>query len=414
MFVRSLVLALLGCGLASSGTFSVQAQEGRLLVLSVGVEPELSAKGKNDPYARDAGHVSEAFAAAKPLYKSVHTEVVNGNNATHDAVVHGLRELVRNQRENDLGVVFFSCHGGWNAKDGYSISLAKTGKQHTQLPGRELLEILGHSKGKVIVLLDTCCAAGVIPPQPKMNYTNLSFLTACKRDEGSSGSGSSIKKPHGCFVVALTEALSGRADANSDGIVTFGEVHNYLPARAKEMYNEQNAVAIIRQGAGQLQLAKAAEGTKPGPPAAEAGTRNPFGMADIERPLGKDVIDFAKVTRFAGGKDDENAGDWAEIAIPQRDDIEGRWSSRWRTGDGEWATGQATVKIAGERVFIMYHDGGSKYMIEARRNNQRLVGRYVNLSDEGDSSPWVGRILDNGRIDGAWISGRWDLRRKFE
>ena len=42
-----------------------------------------------------------------------------------------------------------------------------------------------------------------------------------------------------------------------------------------------------------------------------------------------------------------------------------------------------------------------------------LVGRYMTLREDNDSSPWVGEIVEGGRIDGEWTMGRWDLRRKL-
>ena len=42
---------------------------------------------------------------------------------------------------------------------------------------------------------------------------------------------------------------------------------------------------------------------------------------------------------------------------------------------------------------------------------ETLVGRYVNLSDPTITQPWVGLIVDNGRIDGRFPLGRLDFRR---
>lgn len=389
-----------------------QEKQGDLFVLCVGVEPQLSANGKNDPYARDAGHMAAALEAAKPLYRNVHSEVVNGPSATHAAVVRALSNLARSQRENDLAIVFFSTHGSWTAADGYTISLAKEGRKSGELKGDELLRILSSSRGRVIVLLDTCCAAGVLP-RDKASLPRISFLTACKRDEGSSGGGPSKVKPHGCFVVAAVEALQGRADADRNGIVTFGELDGYVPSRAKELYNEQNAVARYRPADASLPLVKVDTTAKLAGVEKPAEARNPFGMPDVDRPFGKDVMEFARNTKVPGGASDENATAWAEVAVAKTDSIEGRWSSRWRDVN-DWSTGSAIVKTVDDRVFIMYHDGGARYLIEARRNGpQRLVGRYVNLSNESDTAPWVGRAITSDRIDGVWPGGRWDLRRTW-
>ena len=89
----------------------------------------------------------------------------------------------------------------------------------------------------------------------------------------------------------------------------------------------------------------------------------------------------------------------------------GAWTGRRRTAsDDGWLSGVATVRTAHDRVFILYKDSAS-YLIEAKMRGERLVGRYVNLKNPSDTSPWLGVITDNYRIDGFCRAGRWDLRR---
>jgi hypothetical protein len=79
-----------------------------------------------------------------------------------------------------------------------------------------------------------------------------------------------------------------------------------------------------------------------------------------------------------------------------------------------WITGVAKVRSVGDRVFILHSDKTNVYLMEARREGKnRLVGRYVNTNIPEDTSPWVGVIVDDERIDGIWRFGRWDLRRKL-
>jgi hypothetical protein len=46
-----------------------------------------------------------------------------------------------------------------------------------------------------------------------------------------------------------------------------------------------------------------------------------------------------------------------------------------------------------------------------RENRQRLVGKYINLSNPAITRPWVGLIVSDQRIDGRWTNGRLDFRR---
>jgi hypothetical protein len=61
-------------------------------------------------------------------------------------------------------------------------------------------------------------------------------------------------------------------------------------------------------------------------------------------------------------------------------------------------------------VFILWKNAMT-YLIEAERRGNKLVGRYVNVDKPEDTSPWMGIVVDEYRIDGFYSQGRWDLRR---
>jgi hypothetical protein len=51
-------------------------------------------------------------------------------------------------------------------------------------------------------------------------------------------------------------------------------------------------------------------------------------------------------------------------------------------------------------------------LIEAKRDGRdRLVGKYINLTDPKIVRPWIGLIVNDRRIDGRWTGGRLDFRR---
>lgn len=138
--------------------------------------------------------------------------------------------------------------------------------------------------------------------------------------------------------------------------------------------------------------------------------RNPFSVEDVPEPLGNDVEDFARSVRPpADPSTDENALAWVTVATDS-DGLEGAWTSRWRQSNDPWQQGVATLRIDGDRVFMLYKDAGS-FLIEAQRRDDRLVGRWVNLGNPTDTSPFYGIVVDPYRIDGFWARGRWDLRR---
>jgi hypothetical protein len=151
------------------------------------------------------------------------------------------------------------------------------------------------------------------------------------------------------------------------------------------------------------------------------GNRNPFNVMDVPAPDDREVMEFAAGAKLEGGADDNNAKAWAGDRDP-RDTMDGEWTSRWNGGADptipgdtpeKWKQGQAEVKTAGERVYLLFawDDGARKGLIDAKHEGSRLVGKYINLTDPKITRPWVGLIVSNERIDGRWTGGRLDFRR---
>ena len=152
--------------------------------------------------------------------------------------------------------------------------------------------------------------------------------------------------------------------------------------------------------------------------------RNPFGVMDVPDPNDEAVTQFAGSTTLEGSADDENAPAWGTIGgAGQHDTVEGDWSSRWNGGADptiqgdtpeQWKQGRAEAKLAGERLYLMFDwdNGARRGLIDARREGpQRLVGKYINLNNPEIQVPWVGRVVNEKRIDGQWLRGRLDFRR---
>ena len=149
--------------------------------------------------------------------------------------------------------------------------------------------------------------------------------------------------------------------------------------------------------------------------------RNPFGTMDVPMPNDREVANYAATARLAGGADDFNATAWG--ALPASDPLDGVWLSRWNggadptiAGDApeKWKQGRAELRIAGERLYLRFDwDNGRRHgLIDARRDGvDRLVEKYINLTNPVIMRPWVGLIVDAARIDGCFPNGRLDFRR---
>jgi hypothetical protein len=80
----------------------------------------------------------------------------------------------------------------------------------------------------------------------------------------------------------------------------------------------------------------------------------------------------------------------------------------------QWKPGRAELRTASDRVYLLFEwDSGARQgLIDARREGpQRLVGKYINLSNSAITRPWIGQIVSDRRIDGRWTEGRLDFRR---
>jgi hypothetical protein len=157
--------------------------------------------------------------------------------------------------------------------------------------------------------------------------------------------------------------------------------------------------------------------------------RNPFGVADVENPLGEDIQKFAKGNWLSGGKNDRNAEQWVTSETGGKaGSLDGEWSGRWEEGRGT-----AKVKTVKDRVYVLYTDDVGRlrnhtWLLEAAKDGKRLLGRWVQVGNPNDTGAFVGLIVDDERIDGAWISTdsrpadqevfapntRWDFRRKLK
>lgn len=150
----------------------------------------------------------------------------------------------------------------------------------------------------------------------------------------------------------------------------------------------------------------------------EEKARNPFGVKDVEDPDGKDVQDFAEKEKLAGDDKDPNAEQWVKEATKgKKGSLDGEWSDRWNGQGGDWNYGTAPTKIKAveNRVYFLVNASNGKFLIDVKRDKNRLVGRYQGVDNPNDTGPCVLLIVNDERIDGNWAgAGRWDFRRKLK
>jgi hypothetical protein len=150
--------------------------------------------------------------------------------------------------------------------------------------------------------------------------------------------------------------------------------------------------------------------------------RNPFGTMDVPEPYDQAVMDYAASATLVGDAADDNAMPWASIS-ESLDPLDGAWASRWNGGadptipgdaPDKWKQGCAELRTSGDRIYLRFDwDSGRRHgLLEVRRDGtNRLVGKYINLTDPKIRRPWLGLIVDSNRIDGRFPNGRLDFRR---
>ena len=396
---------------------------GDLYLLAVGVDSDIEAH-QRDWYARDARFVREALVSAETLYRHTHSRLRLGADATRAAVLADLEWLATHLREEDVAVLFFSVHAD-RGEDGDALwlYLAETPETQAQsdLSGDELNAALARLRGRVIVLLDTC-HAGALAELASFQTHRATLIAACAADEESGGQWLRRDHPHGYFVIALREALAGQV-ASPNGDVQVRQVIDSLPARTAALNPNQQVQVFNPETTASVPLARCTSGDVLGPLWAEP--LNAFDVMDVPDPDGEDVQAFAAEARLKCDGRDANAKPWSDVVVDLPDTcLEGAWGGRWRrTHERTWNYGRADVSVQGERVYIYFvptwdpeedEQAPDGYLIDARRvGEDRLVGRYLNLDNLEDSTPWVGHIVDGGRIDGIWTEGRWDFQRQL-
>jgi hypothetical protein len=205
-----------------------------------------------------------------------------------DATLQKIRDVLgvkvrQNAGPADTVIIYFSGHGAPEAdphsadQDGVAKYLLPVGADSTSLfstalPMDEVRTIFRRIVSeRVIFLADTCYsgAAGgrtLMPTATAFRSINSNNLLARLRDTGtgrvimtaSRGSEVSQEKDdmgHGVFTYYLLKGLQGEADKNNDGIVSVGELYEYVSAQVpKATKNTQTPLMSADEVAGEIVL----------------------------------------------------------------------------------------------------------------------------------------------------------------
>lgn len=201
-------------------------------------------------------------SAAGGSFPGDHVLLLTDEQATVQSIREALFEFLKHTVREDLVIIYYSGHGmpdPGKASNLYLVAydsdpdkIAATG-----FPMWDLDTALRRSVAaeRVVAFVDTCHSAGATEGVKGVKVGdefNRYFDELAKSRPGrivfTSSEGYEVSREaekwgggHGVFTWALLEGLRGRADANGDGIVTLGEVLDYVDVTVRrETANEQH------------------------------------------------------------------------------------------------------------------------------------------------------------------------------
>jgi len=210
---------------------------------------------------KDAQDFGQAFANQKgnnKLFGEVNVTTVLGEKATGVGIKNAIALMAYNYSEgiiapNDVVILFLSSHGYIEKQDqkfrikgdDFNGVFYPT----TSVSYEEITDQLGKMQCKKLVFIDACHSGGA---KASVSAINDAITELTKKVDGittfTSSSADEISYEHatwqnGAFTEIILKGLSGKADANRNGIVTVNELYNYLennvPDLVKSQYNGQ-------------------------------------------------------------------------------------------------------------------------------------------------------------------------------
>lgn len=272
-----------------------------LYLLSIGVSQYLDPANSLEFPAKDSKDITTLFSdqvgPGKMFSKIVATNITD-KQAKRDTIIHALvqlREQAKTMGPNDYTVVFVAGHGTNDDLDQYFFAPYDIDADDVDSTGVQWLsfsQTLAQLPGKVILMLDTCHSAGV---EGKINkkdgYGRFLVATSLARFNNESpvitfascGKGELSEESdawnNGAFTKALVEGLSGKADADHNGIVTITELSKYLDTRVAELTKDAQHPVLSKPISVSANLPLAVVGPIVGPGVATAVPSNTVAKA---------------------------------------------------------------------------------------------------------------------------------------
>lgn len=202
--------------------------------------------------ARDMATALQALAAApgRPGYRRVEVQTLQDQQATRAAILNGLRALRDRVQPEDHALVLLAGHGTTgpgSPSEGQTYHFLSQDSDPAKLAATAvgqaaLLDNLSAIRGRILLLVDTCHAAGLLGKSSMHQADHRSLGQALLRKAVNSLTASdagqlaleSAQIGNGLFTRATLEGLSGKARGPS-GAITSNSLADYVQSRTKDL-----------------------------------------------------------------------------------------------------------------------------------------------------------------------------------
>ena len=243
----------------------------RLFVLAIGVSDYERASYRLGLPAKDARDFADFMEKQKgKQYQSVEVRRLVDRDATRKSVLAQLQWLGAATNPGDVAILFMAGHGV-NVNTGQYYFLPADANherlQDTGVPERSIRDALARVKGHALFFVDTCYAGNVIG-NARTASRELSRLASelgaaengvvvFASSSGRQESEESEAWGNGAFTKAVLSGLTGRADFNSTGRVTYKGLDFYVSEEVRRLtQGRQTPVTISPSGIADFELVR--------------------------------------------------------------------------------------------------------------------------------------------------------------
>ena len=210
----------------------------------VGIENYRSSFRALDYATDDAYYLQQYLTSTDGMaLSSQNVRIITDTKATKSNILLELQKQSDLANENDLFIFFFSGHG----TEGYYVPFDNEGtKESSLLAHKEISYILKRCKAKNKLILADACFSGDAG-KASSSEIQKKYYKDMLDSKGSMSMMSSSKSnemsleadgyQHGYFTYNLVEGMKGAADDDENGIVTLGELYNYVSYNVKKGTN---------------------------------------------------------------------------------------------------------------------------------------------------------------------------------